>query len=60
MAFPQDKVRLTTAQAVVKYLSVQYSERDGVERRFIPRFSVFSAMGTWRGWARRSSSTGRT
>jgi len=30
------KVRLTMAQALVKYLQVQYSERDGVERRLIP------------------------
>ena len=29
-------VRLTTAQALVKYLAVQYSERDGQERRLIP------------------------
>ena len=31
----QDTVRLTLSQAVVKYLQAQYSERDGVERRFI-------------------------
>ena len=43
MAYSQDKVRLTTAQAVVKYLSVQYSERDGVERRFIP--AIFGIFG---------------
>ena len=43
MAFPRDKVRLTTAQAVVKYLSEQYSERDGVERRFIP--AIFGIFG---------------
>lgn len=43
MAYPHDKVRLTTAQAVVKYLSEQYSERDGVERRFIP--AIFGIFG---------------
>lgn len=43
MAYPHDKVRLTTAQAVVKYLSVQYSERDGAERRFIP--AIFGIFG---------------
>ena len=43
MAHPHQKVRLTTAQAVVKYLSVQYSERDGVERRFIP--AIFGIFG---------------
>ena len=43
MAFPHDQVRLTTAQAVVKYLSVQFSERDGVERRFIP--AIFGIFG---------------
>src|SRR4051794_5686247 len=29
-------IRLTTAQAVVKYLQTQYSERDGRTRRLIP------------------------
>ncbi len=29
-------VRLTTAQALVRFLSVQYSERDGVRRRLLP------------------------
>ena len=29
-------IRLTTAQAVVKYLSVQYSLADGVRRRLVP------------------------
>jgi 3D-(3,5/4)-trihydroxycyclohexane-1,2-dione acylhydrolase (decyclizing) len=29
-------VRLTTAQAIVRFLQVQYSERDGVRRRVIP------------------------
>jgi 3D-(3,5/4)-trihydroxycyclohexane-1,2-dione acylhydrolase (decyclizing) len=29
-------IRLTMAQAVVKYLQVQYSERDGQSRRLIP------------------------
>ncbi len=32
-------VRLTVAQALVRFLSVQYSERDGIERRLI--------AGTW-------------
>ena len=31
--------RLTTAQALVRFLSVQYTERDGVRRRLI--------AGTW-------------
>ena len=31
----QETVRLTLSQAIVKYLMGQYSERDGVERRFI-------------------------
>ena len=35
-------VSLTTAQALVKFLSVQYSERDGSERRLIPgMFGIF-------------------
>ncbi|MCZ7573748.1 MAG: 3D-(3,5/4)-trihydroxycyclohexane-1,2-dione acylhydrolase (decyclizing) [Ardenticatenaceae bacterium] len=34
--------RLTTAQALVKYLQAQYSERDGVTRRLIPAmFGIF-------------------
>ncbi|WP_431905890.1 3D-(3,5/4)-trihydroxycyclohexane-1,2-dione acylhydrolase (decyclizing) [Amycolatopsis thermoflava] len=32
-------MRLTTAQALVKFLAGQYSERDGVEQRLVP--------GTW-------------
>jgi 3D-(3,5/4)-trihydroxycyclohexane-1,2-dione acylhydrolase (decyclizing) len=35
--------RLTMTQALVKYLSVQFSERDGRERRFIP--AVFGIFG---------------
>jgi 3D-(3,5/4)-trihydroxycyclohexane-1,2-dione acylhydrolase (decyclizing) len=35
-------VSLTTAQALVKFLSVQFSERDGRERRLIPgMFGIF-------------------
>ena len=35
-------IRLTMGQALVKYLSVQYSERDNRERRFIPAmFGIF-------------------
>lgn len=36
-------VCLTTAQAVVKFLSVQFSERDGRERRLIP--AIFGIFG---------------
>jgi 3D-(3,5/4)-trihydroxycyclohexane-1,2-dione acylhydrolase (decyclizing) len=36
-------VSLTTAQAVVKFLSVQFSERDGRERRLIP--AIFGIFG---------------
>lgn len=39
---PEQTVRLTTAQAIVKFLQVQYSERDGERRRFIPAmFGIF-------------------
>ena len=31
----QETIRLTLSQAIVKYLQAQYSERDGVQRRFI-------------------------
>ena len=35
-------VRLTVAQAVVRFLANQYSERDGVEHRFVPGcFGIF-------------------
>ena len=35
-------IRLTMGQALVKYLSVQYSERDNREQRFIPAmFGIF-------------------
>ena len=36
-------IRLTMAQALVKYLQVQYSERDGTTRRLIP--SIFGIFG---------------
>jgi 3D-(3,5/4)-trihydroxycyclohexane-1,2-dione acylhydrolase (decyclizing) len=36
-------VSLTTAQALVKFLSVQFSERDGKERRLIP--GIFGIFG---------------
>lgn len=35
-------VRMTTAQALVRYLQMQFSERDGVRRRVIPAlFAIF-------------------
>ncbi|HMJ01671.1 MAG TPA: thiamine pyrophosphate-binding protein, partial [Conexibacter sp.] len=41
-AAPAGTRRLTTAQALVAYLSVQFSERDGVRRRLIPGlFGIF-------------------
>ena len=39
----RETVRLTMGQAVVKYLSVQYSERDDRVRRFIP--AIFGIFG---------------
>jgi 3D-(3,5/4)-trihydroxycyclohexane-1,2-dione acylhydrolase (decyclizing) len=42
MSGTRKNVRLTMAQAVVKYLSVQYSERDGERQRLIPAmFGIF-------------------
>lgn len=42
MAGTKNSMRLTMTQALVKYLSVQFSERDGRERRFIPAlFGIF-------------------
>jgi 3D-(3,5/4)-trihydroxycyclohexane-1,2-dione acylhydrolase (decyclizing) len=41
-ANPTDTMRLTVAQAIVKYLQVQFSERDGQTRRLIPAmFGIF-------------------
>src|SRR5436305_9605684 len=39
----QETVRLTMAQALVKYLQAQYSERDGRTRRLVP--AVFGIFG---------------
>ena len=39
----QETIRLTMAQALVKYLQVQYSERDGKTRRLIP--AIFGIFG---------------
>ena len=42
MSDTRRQVRLTMAQAMVKYLSVQYSERDGERQRLIPAmFGIF-------------------
>ena len=42
MSDTRGQVRLTMAQALVKYLSVQYSERDGERQRLIPAmFGIF-------------------
>ena len=40
---PQRTVRLTVAQALVKYLQVQFSRRDGRSRRLIP--AIFGIFG---------------
>jgi 3D-(3,5/4)-trihydroxycyclohexane-1,2-dione acylhydrolase (decyclizing) len=39
----KEMIRLTMAQALVKYLQVQYSERDGKARRLIP--AIFGIFG---------------
>ena len=39
----RERIRLTTAQALVKYLQVQYSERDDEKRRLIP--AIFGIFG---------------
>src|SRR6185503_9563487 len=39
----QDTIRLTMAQALVRYLQAQYSERDGKSRRLIQ--GVFGIFG---------------
>src|SRR3954468_15133614 len=40
---PMSTRRLTAGQAIVAFLASQYSERDGVERRFVP--GVFGIFG---------------
>ena len=35
MANPRKTIRLTVAQALVKYIAAQYSVADGVRERFI-------------------------
>ncbi|MCW2951326.1 MAG: thiamine pyrophosphate protein central region [Conexibacter sp.] len=41
-AAPAATIRLTVGQAVVRYLSRQYSERDGIRRRAVPAmFGIF-------------------
>jgi len=42
-ALPGVTIQLTVAQALVKYLSVQFSEFDGVQRRLIP--AIFGIFG---------------
>ena len=39
----KDTLRLTMAQALVKFLSVQYSQRDGQKQRLIP--GIFGIFG---------------
>ncbi|HEX7351403.1 3D-(3,5/4)-trihydroxycyclohexane-1,2-dione acylhydrolase (decyclizing) [Brachybacterium sp.] len=42
MPRPVGTVRLTVAQALVRFLTVQYAERDGLRERFIPgTFGIF-------------------
>src|SRR5579875_3640848 len=42
MARPEQTVRLTVGQALVRFLAAQHSERDGVQRRLIPgMFGIF-------------------
>ena len=43
MTANQNTIRLTMAQALVKYLQVQYSRRDGQQRRLIP--AIFGIFG---------------
>ena len=43
MSKAKGTIRLTTAQAIVKYLQAQHSERDGKVRRLIP--GVFGIFG---------------
>ena len=52
-----DTIHLTVAQALVKYLSVQYSEFDEVQRRLSRRSLEFLATETLLDWGRHLNST---
>lgn len=50
----QASVRLTVAQALVRYLQTQYSERDGKTRRLIPAlFGIFGHGNVASCWGKR-------
>ena len=40
-------MRLTVAQALVRFLAVQYSERDGERQSLLRYFHGRSSLGTW-------------
>jgi 3D-(3,5/4)-trihydroxycyclohexane-1,2-dione acylhydrolase (decyclizing) len=50
-----DTIKLTVAQAIVRYLSAQFIEIDGVACACVAAASAFSAMAMCRVWARRST-----
>ena len=41
-------VRLTVAQAVVRFLAAQHVERDGVENRFFAGCFNSASIGAWK------------
>ena len=50
-------VRLTVAQATIRFLANQYVERDGERTKFFAGASASSVTATWRGSARRCCRT---
>jgi peroxiredoxin len=51
------KLRLTMAQALVKFLDNQFLDVDGEEHKFVKVFSPSLATATCWGWARRWNKT---
>ena len=45
-------VRLTMAQALVRFLENQYIEVDGEQSRFVRGVFIIPATATWWAWAR--------
>ena len=45
-------VRLTMAQALVRFLENQYIEVDGEQSRFVRGVFIIPVTATWWGWAR--------
>jgi len=54
-----EKIRLSVAQALVRYLQVQYSERDGHRQRLIPGIAAIFGHGNVAGLGEALAEEGR-